>query len=352
MDRRNFILKSTMGAMALSIPRVPKMFKEVPMGIVVYSFSRRFNPKIESEKYQGFSDAIDLLEHCHNLGAGGIQTGMKDWTRDFARKFRARKEKLGMYFEGSIGLPENSAEVNKFEQEILLAREAGAEVVRTVCLGGRRYETFQSEQAFLEFKKKSVDSLQLAEPVVRKHKIKLAVENHKDWRSRELVNILQQLDSEWMGATLDFGNNIAMMEDPMQVVENLAPYIFSTHIKDMAVEEYQDGFLLSEVALGKGILDLPKIVSICKKHNPGVTFNLEMITRDPLEIPCLKKEYWATFKEIPASDLAATLRMVRQHKHETALPKYSPLSPEEQLKKEEQNVITSLEYSKSKLGLA
>lgn len=341
-----------MGAMALSLPGIPGFFNSSPMGIVVYSFSRRFNPKMVNEKFPKFSDAIDLLEHCHSLGAGGIQTGVNDWTKDFAKKFRSRMEKLGMYFEGSVRLPGSSDEVKRFEEEVIMAKEAGAKILRTVCLGGRRYETFHSEQEFQDFKKKSIESIQLAEPVVRKHKLKLAVENHKDWRSTELVAILKQLDSEWIGATLDFGNNIAMMEDPMQVVETLAPYIFSTHIKDMAVEEYQDGFLLSEVALGKGILDLPKIVSICKKHNPGVTFNLEMITRDPLEIPCLKDEYWATFKEIPASDLAATLRMVRQHKHETALPKYSPLSPEEQLNREEQNVITSLEYSKSKLGLA
>jgi sugar phosphate isomerase/epimerase len=340
-----------MGAMALSLPRIPGFFKSSPMGIVVYSFSRRFNPKMENENYPMFTDAIDLLEHCHEIGAGGIQTGVNDWNKEFSKKFRARKEKLGMYFEGSIRLPGDSEEIKRFEQEIITAKEAGANILRTVCLGGRRYETFHSEQEFQDFKKKSIESIQLAEPVVRKHKIKLAVENHKDWRAPELVTILKQLDSEWLGATLDFGNNIAMMEDPMQVVETLAPYIFSTHIKDMAVEEYQDGFLLSEVPLGQGILNLPKIVSICKQHNPEVTFNLEMITRDPLEIPCLTDEYWSTFNEIPGSDLAATLRMVRQNKYKTSLPKYSHLSPEEQILKEEQNVVSSIEYSKTKLGL-
>ncbi len=138
-------------------------------------------------------------------------------------------------------------------------------------------------------------SLQLAEPVLRKHKVKLAVENHKDWRAHELVNAMKQLNSEWVGVTLDFGNSISLIEDPMEVIETLVPFVFSTHVKDMGVEEYADGFLLSEVPLGKGFLDLAKIVALCKQHNPAVTFNLEMITRDPLEIPCLKNEYWKVF---------------------------------------------------------
>jgi hypothetical protein len=63
-----------------------------------------------------------------------------------------------------------------------------------------------------------------------------------------------------------------------------------------------------------------------------------MITRDPLEIPCLKKEYWETFAEVPGSDLAKTLQMVRQQKNKYVLPRVSQLSPEERLAAEEKNI--------------
>ena len=69
---------------------------------------------------------------------------------------------------------------------------------------------------------------------------------------------------------------------------------------------------MSEVPLGQGTLDLPRIVELCQKHNPQIVFNLEMITRDPLKIPCLTDEYWATFPGVPGSDLARTLRMVKK----------------------------------------
>jgi 3-oxoisoapionate decarboxylase len=193
-------------------------------------------------------------------------------------------------------------------------------------------------------------SLQLAEPVLRKHKVKLAIENHKDWRADELVDALQQLKSEWIGVTLDFGNSISLIEDPMKVIETLVPYIFSTHVKDMGVEEYTDGFLLSEVPLGKGFLNLPKIVALCRQHNPSVAFNLEMITRDPLEIPCLKNDYWASFDGVSGNDLARTLRMVKQNKYKSHLPRVSHLSAEERLAVEEENVLECFTYSRDKLG--
>lgn len=351
MDRRDFLHKGAIGVMALSLPKMPAFFKEMPMGIVVHSYGNRWNSKAESQKYPGFTNALDLMEHCHQIGAGGVQVVVKDWTSDFAKKVRSSREKLGLYLEGSIGVPDKAEDVPRFEQEVKNAKEAGAQVLRTVCSGGRRYETYHSMEAFQQLQKNALASLQLAEQILRRHKMKLAVENHKDWRATELESMLKRVNSEWVGVTLDFGNSISLLEDPMEVIQTLVPYIFSTHVKDMAVEEYPDGFLLSEVPLGKGILDLPRIIALCRKHNPNVTFSLEMITRDPLEIPCLKNEFWPTFTGVPGSELARTLRMVRDHKYKPELPRVSQLSPEGRLAVEEQNILDCLEYSRNTLGL-
>lgn len=353
-DRRSFLQKAGLGAMALSLPTfsIPSFLKDVPMGIVVHSYASRWHSKHESKKYPGFYDAIQLLEHCQELGGGGVQVGVHDWSSDFSKKIRNKREQMGLYLEGSIGLPKTENEVADFEQEVKTAKEAGIQVLRTVCLSGRRYENFHSLEDFKNFKKQSIQSLQWAEPVVRKHKVRLAVENHKDWRADELVSLLKQVDSEWIGVTLDFGNSISLMEDPMEVVQTLVPYVFTTHVKDMGVEEYEDGFLLSEVPLGEGILDLPKIVSLCRQHNPQVTFNLEMITRDPLEVPCLTDAYWATFEGVSGSELARTLQMVRHKKYPDDLPRVTQLLPEERLAVEEKNVVTSLSYSKNHLERA
>jgi len=135
------------------------------------------------------------------------------------------------------------------------------------------------------------------------------------------------------------------LEDAMAVVEALAPFAFSTHIKDMAVQEAADGFFLSEVPLGDGFLDLKRMVEILEKANPAIQLNLEMITRDPLRIPCLTDGYWATMKEAPASGLARSLSMVKSKKSSKPLPKTTGLTFAQQLAFEDANVRASLKYT-------
>jgi len=330
-------------------PTLANILAQQKLGIVVHSYASRWRPKEQSTKYPGFMDAAALLEHSASIGAGGIQVVVDGWSEDFSKQIRAQREKLGMYIEGSIGLPKTSDEVGQFEKNILAAKEAGATVVRTVCLNGRRYEAFKTAEEFKTFTTASVKSLQLAEPVVRKHQVKLAVENHKDWRSTELAAIMKVINSEWVGVTLDFGNSLALLEEPMDVVTHLLPYLFSTHVKDMGLEEHKDGFLMSEVPLGTGIIDLKKVFDLCRVKNPTVTFNLEMITRDPLEIPCLRSDYWATFSEIRGSALASTIRLVREKKSSQPLPRVSQLSLDERLEAEEKNITQSISYSDQKL---
>ena len=137
----------------------------------------------------------------------------------------------------------------------------------------------------------------------------------------------------------------------MEVVEALAPRAITTHFKDMAVEEYRDGFLLAEVPLGTGLLDLPRVVRVLRGARPEIRFNLEMITRDPLKVPCLTDRYWETFADLPGRTLARTLSLVRAHARKTPLPRISMLGPEEQMRAEDENVKRCLAYASDRLGL-
>jgi sugar phosphate isomerase/epimerase len=266
------------------------------------------------------------------------------WDVDFAKKVRDRREKLGLYLEGSISMPDKKEDMAAFEQTVINAKEAGAAVLRTVTSGGRRYEVFHTKAEVEDFKKKALEQIQWAEPVLKKHKVKLAVENHKDWTASELAAAMKKISSESVGVTLDFGNSVALLEQPMDVIETLVPYVVSTHVKDMAVEEYEDGLLLSEVPLGKGFVDLEHTFALCRKNNKDVKFSLEMITRDPLKIPFKTEQYKAT---VPGGkfDVASNKK-----KQSVKPPYVSQLDDEGKLAIEEQNIIECLNYSKSHLG--
>ncbi len=238
-----------------------------------------------------------------------------------------------------------------FEHAVQVAKAAGATSLRVVCLLGRRYEMFDR----LEDWNNAVDGfhrqIRAAVPIVEKYKMPLGIENHKDWPVDQQVALMKQYSSEYLGVCLDTGNNLSLLDDPMETVEKLAPYAFNVHFKDMAVEEYEKGFLLSEVPLGEGILDLKRIVATVRRTKPNLFFSLEMITRDPLEIPCLTDKYWATFEGRSGRYLARTLSVVRANKPRRPLPRITGLSPEDRLKLEFEMVDRSITYARDQLGM-
>ena len=315
------------------------------------TFANRWQSKVTSEQYPGFQHALDILKHCEELNAGGAQISVRGWAKEFAGQVRDQREQMGIYLEGQIRLPWEDSDLDRFEQEILLGKEAGMSIFRTVCLGGRRYETFDTKDAFEQFTVDSYAAITRAERVMQRQRVKLAVENHKDWRIDEMLGILKHFESEWIGINLDLGNNISLLEDPMAVIEAMAPYTITTHFKDMALQEYEEGFLLAEVPLGQGVLDLRRAVEICEMYNNAVTYNLEMITRDPLKIPYLNDGYWSTFDNIKGRELAHTLQLVHNNAPELDLPKVSNLNPEARLEREDQNNKISFRFAEQELGL-
>ena len=343
MERREFLQRTATGVAALTFPSWRIAGEETRMGIVVHSYAFRWNSKIPSAKYPGFATALDLLQHTADIGAAGIQVVVNGWDTDFAKKMRDQREKLGLYLEGSISMPSKADDVPSFEQTVINAKEAGATVLRTVTSSGRRYEAYHSAAEVEDFKKKALESIHWVEPILKKHKVKLAVENHKDWTAPELATAMKGLSSEHVGVTLDFGNSIALTEQPMDVINTLVPYLVSTHVKDMAVEEYSDGFLLSEVPLGKGIIDLDKAFALCMKQDPKVNFSLEMITRDPLKIPNRTSEYKAIVPSKPI-DINSLKK-----KQSVSPPYVSQLDDEGKLAIEEKNILECIDYSKKKL---
>jgi sugar phosphate isomerase/epimerase len=283
-------------------------------------------------------DTYEFLEKCAALGAGGVQTQLNG---DLNR-LRARAEELGMWLEGMVPIPRNG-DMDPLERSLIDAKAAGATVVRSAMLSGRRYESFTTLADWKKWVDQSHEALRLAMPVIERNKIIVAIENHKDWTLEELVRLLRTYSSQYLGVCLDFGNNLALLDDPMETVEALAPYTKSTHVKDMALEPYSDGFLLSEVTLGTGMLALPKIIGLLQQANTRINFSLEMITRDPLKVPCLTPQYWNVFPDRNGRYLARTMKLV-QERGSASLPHVSHLGRDERLKVEEENVKRCFSY--------
>jgi len=244
------------------------------MGVAQYSFPG--SPYLRP--------SIGFLEYCHPLGAGGVQVELDSLDPDYLARLRRRTAELRMYLEVIVELPQGDAA--DFERDVIAARQAGAECLRAHCLSGRRYENFTGLDQWHTFVAESHRRLALAVPVLEKHQLALGLENHKDWTADEMVALLARHPSEYLGVCLDTGNNLAPLDDPVEAIQKLAPHVVTTHFKDVAAKEYPEGFLLSEVPVARGILDLAWVIECLRKARPRARLNLEMITREPLRIPC------------------------------------------------------------------
>ncbi len=294
-------------------------------------------------------ETLTFLEHCSARGAGGIQMQLSSFEPEYLKKLRSRAEQLGMYLELMGPLP-TANDDTQFRKVISAGKELGATCVRCGCLSGRRYETFDTLEKWKDFVNASKDSLIRAASIVEKEKFPLALENHKDWTIEEMMALMKLFSSEYFGVCLDTGNNLSLLEDPMATIEALLPYVITTHVKDMAVKDYDDGFLMSEVNFGEGMLDIRRIVGMIRKARPKANINLEMITRDPLKVPCLTQKYWLTFGDRSGYLLAKSLRLTKQQ-GKAALPGFSEFSKEKQARMEDANVVTCLRWAAANLQL-
>ncbi|MFO0798838.1 MAG: sugar phosphate isomerase/epimerase family protein [Gemmataceae bacterium] len=311
------------------------------LGLVLYSYGIRARAE-----GAGFTDPASFITLARERGASAVQVPLGRRTDAAVASIRRAAEAAGVAVEGMVTLPPDTvAGRDQFASELETARACGAEVVRAVLMAGRRYDLFSRADEYVMFARTAKASLERAEPILRTAGVKLAVENHKDFRADELLGLLRGLASPWVGVCIDTGNNLALLEDPAATIAALAPFAFTVHLKDMALEECPEGFRLAEVPLGQGVLDLPGVVAALRKGNPRLRFQLEMITRDPLPVPCLTERYWATLDRVPGRDLARTLALVRRSAPKEPLPRFSQLPLAQQVAAEERHVRESFAFA-------
>jgi len=297
---------------------------------------------------------FDIIEHCHQLGLAGAESILSSPDPEVVKGIRQKVDSYGMVVVLNTPLPKTESDVGNFDTAVAACKEAGA-VTLHAAMTQRRYEQFDSLVAFQANFAQCQRSIALAEPVLRKHRMRLAIENHKGWRAAEQAAWMKRVSSEWVGVCLDMGNNIALCEMPDETFELLTPFAIFSHLKDMGVEEYREGFLLSEVPFGEGVIDLKKRINQLRQKDPKMLFCLEMITRDPLKIPIYTDKYWATFSdpstEIPGRDVAKVMELVKNNVPKTPLPRPDGLPPEEIIKAEDDYNLACIKYARQYLDM-
>ena len=189
-------------------------------------------------------------------------------------------------------------------------------------------------------------------PIVERHRMPLGIENHKDWRVDQQVALLERYSSEYLGVTLDTGNNLAVLDDPMETVEKLAP----VHVQRRTSRTWRSrrptsGFLLSEVPLGEGMLDMQRIVG----HHPARQAGGALLARDdharPAEGALPHRQVLGDVRRRERRAAGADAVPDPRQPAREPLPRITGLTPEERLALERELVERSIVYARDHLGL-
>ncbi|HZS04570.1 MAG TPA: TIM barrel protein [Blastocatellia bacterium] len=353
LSRREFIVSSSVALVAtsFSLSAAPS---PTSVGIARDSFPIRNRQAREAGNSTGPGiPAEQYIPLCESFGAGGCQMGFEQLVSteaDYLKGIRRMLEEKQMFLEFSVS-SKMLGDADAMTRVAMAAKQLGVSRLRTAMLSGRRYEDYHEMGKWNEFVSNCQQTLERAVPLLEKHKLVAGIENHKDWLADEQVEMLRRFSNPHLGACVDFGNNMSLLEDSLEVARKLAPYVVTTHIKDMAVKPYEEGFLLSEVPLGDGITQLREITAVLRKARPDVHFCLEMITRDPLKVPYLTDHYWVTWEKRDTARIKKFEANVLSRASAKPLPVISSLSNEQRLAAENDNVRRSIAYARQTLKL-
>lgn len=96
----------------------------------------------------------------------------------------------------------------------------------------------------------------------------LAIENHIDYTSEEILQILERVGSPALKVNFDTGNTLRVMEDPVAAARRLGPYTVAAHLKDMDACRHvrpEEWYFFSSVPVGSGLIDMPGVVRALKE---------------------------------------------------------------------------------------
>jgi 3-oxoisoapionate decarboxylase len=294
-----------------------------------------------------------LFDLCEKFGSGGAQL---DWSQivsfEPAALAAIRKRADASRLALELSVPSKFLETPEAHAEMVrVVTTLGVTRIRVALLYGRRYETFKTRDEWTSWAAKWRTTLVGMRKTFDASPIMVGIENHKDWHASELAELLQLIGSPRVGACVDFGNNISLLESPLETVRTLAPYAVTTHLKDMAVKPTAEGFGLSEVPLGDGFLPLAEIIATLRAQRPDVPMCLEMITRDPLPVPYKTDRYWVAIDRPSPDVLARFERELLANAWTRELPAITGLTPEAQIAAEDENVQKSVDYARRTLKL-
>jgi sugar phosphate isomerase/epimerase len=246
------------------------------VGIDSYCYHRFFGEVYPDQKPPAKKMTVqDFLARAKELKVDGVslescffpKKAGQSWFKDLKTQLDEFKFDRVYAWGHPDGLErgKNVTAYNEMVSGIPNAKAIGADVMRVVgsSLMFRHEPHGPQVKALAKMFKKAVK-------VAKEWDVKLAIENHIDFTSDEILQLLEMVDSDYFGLNFDTGNFLRLLDDPIRGMEKLAPYVLATHVKDLMPDKNArptDWHFFAGVPVGKGLINNQKLAELLFKAN-------------------------------------------------------------------------------------
>ena len=245
------------------------------------------------------------------LGAKTLEV-WEGWTGpmsdDELKALGARLKGLGMEPIGSSGLQQVD-----MANSIRIANGIGAKIIRlalTPILCGDRAAAGQRWHDLVDG---VWEKLARYAPMAAEHGLTIAIENHQDFTSRELVNFCVETGPN-VGIVFDTANTFPTAESTLDFARVIAPHVVYLHLKDYRIQWTDEGLRLVRWASGDGVVPFKELVDLLAQHHSSLPAAIEIGALEARHVRLFTPGWWHGYAPRTAEDLAACLLAARRNR--------------------------------------
>ncbi len=243
---------------------------------------------------------VENLRYAHGLGMAGVFfRTVLDMTPELdpglLKEVRACADDLGLYLEAGLGKvnPYAMAEAPELravgDGDTLLGFRRMVEACAAVGVtelwtgtgnskpypGRFQYDRFRTDVDWADHLEAIAKFLDRLAPIARDNGVHVNLETHEEVTSFELVRLVEGAGLDAFGIVFDTSNLMQRGEDPVRTAQRVAPYVRQTHIKDAALSLSAGGVRYQERTVGRGIVDVARILPMLHAANPRLNLTIE-----------------------------------------------------------------------------
>lgn len=233
-----------------------------PIGLSTYAYPWHMSPRADAPYsltdvlHSARDFGVDLVQICDHLP-------LESASDDELDQIRAVADRLDLILEvGTKGI-----QPDRLRRFLTIAQRLEARIVRTMLRTPGHHPDVDE----------CVDLLRRHVPDYESAGVSLAVETYEQVETPDLVEVVARVDSPAVGICADPSNTIAILEQPAQVIDLIAPLVNNLHVKDFAFRRREDsiGFELIGAPLGTGLLPVDRMYEQINPIGRGISQVIE-----------------------------------------------------------------------------